>query len=45
MHCFLEWGLSWMEPKIYDRTTTTFVHCFLLRGVAYGEAELLVLFG
>jgi hypothetical protein len=30
-------------PKIYDRMTAAFVHCFLLGGVAYGEDDLLVL--
>jgi hypothetical protein len=41
---FWEWGLSsgW-KPKIYDRTTTTLVHCYLFGGVAFGEAKLLVL--
>jgi hypothetical protein len=31
-----------VKPKIYD-PDDTFVHCFLLGGVAYGEADLLVL--
>jgi hypothetical protein len=29
------------KPMIYDRVTMTFVHCFLLEGVAIGEARLL----
>jgi hypothetical protein len=28
---------------IYDRATTALIHCFLLGGVAIGEAGLLVL--
>jgi hypothetical protein len=41
---FWERGLSsgWIL-KIYDRATTAFVHCLLLGGVAYEEADLLVL--
>lgn len=31
------------KPKIYDRATIAFVHCFLLEDVAYGETNLLVL--
>jgi hypothetical protein len=30
-------------PKIYDRATTALAHCFLLGGVAFGEARFLVL--
>jgi hypothetical protein len=28
---------------IYDQATMVLVHCFLLGGIAFGEAELLVL--
>jgi hypothetical protein len=41
---FCERGLSsGRKPKIYDRATMALVHCFLLGGVAFREAGLLVL--
>jgi hypothetical protein len=40
-----ERGRSWgWKPKICDRATTVCVHCFLLEGVAFEEAGVLVLF-
>jgi hypothetical protein len=32
-----------VKPKIYNQATTALVLCFLLEGVAFREAELLVL--
>jgi hypothetical protein len=43
-HCFVSGDfLQGWKPKVYDRATTTLVHCFLLGGIAFGEAGLLVL--
>jgi hypothetical protein len=43
-HCFESEVLSsgW-KPKIYDRAMAVLAHCFLLEGVAFWRAQLLVL--
>jgi hypothetical protein len=40
---FWEWGLSsrW-KHNIFDRATTTLVHCSLFEGVTFGEPEVQV---
>jgi hypothetical protein len=43
-HCFVSGDfLQGWKPKVYDRATMALVHCFLLGGIAFGEAGLLVL--
>jgi hypothetical protein len=32
------------KPKVYDRATTMLVRCFLLKGITFGEAGLLMVF-